>query len=324
MTKVKKLYNNIYAYFTKPNKSILQEWLEALIVVGFAFFFIKTYIGGLYHVPTGSAEPNLLVGDRVVGNKIVYQFLRRPKRGELVMFDDPKFQYDINNKLNYLWQKYIGIISIPILGLEEGPVNVVKRVVGIPGDTVEGRVENDETVIYLNGKQLEEPYLNILPLIALNKKVGFLNFDSFGPIRIPEFLRGRVRQVTYTYDPKVDFEHQPYYNMSKDEAVINPYTLEPLLLLAKSPTRLPYGRVVDNFGPFVIPEGKYWVMGDSRKNSEDSRFWGFLDESLVQGKASFILYSVDSEEPVWFFEWFKRPFSFWTKCVRWTRIFKGL
>jgi hypothetical protein len=81
---------------------------------------------------------------------------------------------------------------------------------------------------------------------------------------------------------------------------------------------------VDIFGPIKLQEGQYWVMGDSRKNSNDSRFWGPLDEKYIHGRASFIIYSIDSGEAFWLFDLIKHPIDFWFKYIRWNKIFKGL
>jgi len=51
----------------------------------------------------------------------------------------------------------------------------------------------------------------------------------------------------------------------------------------------------DNFGPFRVPEGMYFMMGDNRDNSSDSRVWGPLDEDLIHGKAEIIYFSWDAK-----------------------------
>jgi signal peptidase I len=53
----------------------------------------------------------------------------------------------------------------------------------------------------------------------------------------------------------------------------------------------------DNFGPYKVPKGHLFMMGDNRDNSQDSRFWGPLDEDLVKGKAMIIYFSMDKEDP---------------------------
>lgn len=66
----------------------------------------------------------------------------------------------------------------------------------------------------------------------------------------------------------------------------------------------------DNYGPVTVPEGHFFMMGDNRDNSADSRYWGFLDKDLVLGKAAILYFSWDQNAPL---------YRFWDK-VRWSRI----
>ena len=276
----------------------------------------------MYHVPTGSAEDGILVGDRIWGNKFSYHFTDI-KRNDLVIFDKPGFKYDRSNPFRYFWQKYIGI-PVPLLGVSSTPENWVKRVIALPGDTVEGRMINGSPAVFINGSMLHEPYVNKYPLIRVMKTTGFFDADKIGPLPIPLFLRRQTHPRNYTYDPSKSLEDQPFYMMKEDEVVKDMVKGGYLLSHPFTPNYDAYGLNRDAYGPFVVPQGKYWVMGDSRKNSQDSRWWLFLDRDLIHGKASFVIYSVDSEEPFWLFELLKHPITFWTKIMRWSRIGKGI
>ncbi len=321
-TKIKS-FKKQYQDVCELTQSSLRQWGKALVVALIIVVLFRTFIFGLYKVSTGSGEVNLLVGDRVCGNKLSYSLNANPKRGDLVIFRDPIFDYDNKSKFNKFWQKSVGV-SVPILGLSAGPDILVKRVIAVPGDTIEGKVEDGRVTIYLNGKRLYEPYVNPYPLIALEKKTGFIPLNRFFFLKMPDLLRSKTKVVHYTYDPEVDFSDQPFYEMYSDEVVLKPRMLIPWFKMSGMPTRDKDGKIVDEFGPYVVPEGKYWVMGDSRRNSVDSRFWGVLDENLIRGKANFILYSIDSEESLWLFDFIKRPVKFWEKDIRWDRFFKSL
>lgn len=309
-----KTFKKTYKQLREITKPVWRQWNDALVVALALAVVFRSFIFGLYHVPTGSAEPTILVGDRIWGNKMAYLFGHKPQRGDSVIFDNPNFKYASTSGLRYLWQRYVGFPS--------GPDNWVKRVIAIPGDEIEGRIENGTTVIYLNQKKLDEPYVNPYPLIKAKKTVGFYDGENFGPFPVPPFLRSTQKMVTYTLDPAKPLTQQPFYTLTEKEVgVPDPYELIPPFTPSYT-----YGqdRCVDVFGPYKLSEGEYWVMGDSRKNSQDSRYWLFLDEKLIHGRASFVIYSIDSEEATWLFDLIKHPIVFWTKHVRWNRFFKKI
>ncbi|HBS47912.1 TPA: hypothetical protein DEO28_03165 [Candidatus Dependentiae bacterium] len=318
-----KRFRKVYKELNEITKPEWRQWLEALATALVVIFILRNFVFGLYQVPSGSAEVNLLVGDRVWGNNMAYSFGRKPQRGDLVMFSSQTFKFDQSNKLKYWWQKYVGL-PIPIVGLEAGPDNIVKRVVGLPGDTIEGKIENGKTVVYVNGKKLDEPYVNKYPLIVLEKASGFFDFDRIGLLPVPAFLRYRSDPIGYSFDPSKDLLEQPFYRMHSEEVVLKPGSTSAWVLMPFTPTIERNGKNVDIFGPMVVPQGKYWMMGDNRKNSYDSRFWGFLDADRIYGRASFVVYSIDSLESFWFFDFIKHPIDLWTKFIRWNRILKNL
>lgn len=319
LTSFKKVFKQLHE-ITKP---VWRQWVEAVVVALTLAIIFRNFIFGLYHVPTGSAEKTILVGDRIWGNKMAYLFGAKPQRGDSVIFDNPEFNYGQTSGLRYWWQRYVGF-PVPLLGLQAGPDNWVKRVIAVPGDTIEGRIEEGKTVIYRNGEKLVEPYVNTYPLIRVKKSVGFYDGENFGPFPVPSFLRYMQKTVRYTFDPSKPLDKQPFYNLTEDEVVRNWETQEFLLDYPFTPCYDYDHHCADVFGPYTLPEGRYWVMGDSRKNSRDSRYWTFLDEKLIHGRASFIIYSVDSEEATWIFDLIKHPIDFWTKHVRWSRSFGKL
>ena len=70
--------------------------------------------------------------------------------------------------------------------------------------------------------------------------------------------------------------------------------------------------------PFKVPEGMLFMMGDNRDNSNDSRFWGFLPEENIKGKALFLYWSVDTDMPI--FGKDASPLNL-VRRIRWDRMF---
>ena len=141
---------------TTSSKKKKGFWANLIEIAGLLLlvFLIRTFGFGLYQVPTGSMETSMLVGERFFADKFSYLF-RDPVRGEVIAFNEPAAFYNYSeNPFILLWQKYV-----------YGPSNWTKRVIGVPGDTIKGIVENDKPAIYINGKKFNESYLNKYPLI---------------------------------------------------------------------------------------------------------------------------------------------------------------
>ncbi len=227
----------------RKQENALVEWTKSIVIAVILFLIIKTFLLHTFVIISGSMEETLLVGDMLVvnraalGSRIPGTQMRvpgysRPKRGDVIVFDPP----------------------------HEEDMKLVKRLIGLPGDTLEMR----RKVLYINGEPQDEPYVQHL--------------DSSGDDRHPwmtwqrDFLGPSVIPETY------------------------------------SPTR-------DNWGPIVVPEERFFMMGDNRDTSLDSRYWGFLERWRLEGRAVFLYFSYDKES--------LKPFP-WITDIRWGRIVSGI
>ena len=122
--------------------------LTALVLA----LIIKAFLFQAFYIPSGSMEPTLMPGDRVLVNKVPYYF-HDPHRGEIIVFEnpDPNAQEDrgvVGGFVHWLAQG---------LGFSTNPdEDFIKRVIGLPGDTVEGK----DGYVFVNGTKLDEPYLS--------------------------------------------------------------------------------------------------------------------------------------------------------------------
>jgi signal peptidase I len=118
-------------------KSVAREYLESVVVAVILALFIRTFIVQAFKIPTGSMEKNLLIGDHLLVNRLVYS----PSLGSLESKILPK--------------KPIRRGDVVVFKFPEDPTkDFIKRVIGLPGETVEIR---DKTV-FIDGKPLNEPY----------------------------------------------------------------------------------------------------------------------------------------------------------------------
>jgi signal peptidase I len=200
----------------------------------------RSFLFEPFKIPSGSMIPTLLIGDFIVVNKFAYGLrlpvahtrivdLGEPQRGEVVVF-----RYPLHTSVNF-----------------------IKRVVGLPGDTITYR----DKQLFVNGEPVEQAGPE--PFLSQQVKCSTPESDAF---RVIENLG--------------EHEHE--------------------ILLHKGS----YGRN----GQWEVPEGHYFMMGDNRDRSNDSRMWGFVPEENLVGRAVGI--------------WLN--FDFNQGCADWSRIGSGI
>jgi len=194
-------------------KNWIQDWLEAILFAFVVAMIIRNYTFQNFKIPTGSMESTLLVGDYLVADKMKY-FFSDPKREDIVTFRypaDPLHPEPAEQFVKLIPPIYWDKVKHFFAYYEKK--NVVKRVIGMPGDTI----EIIEKVLYVNGEKFTGGYEQYM-------------------------------------DPRI------------------------------IPKR-------DNFGPITVPDGEYFVLGDNRDFSADSRFWGFLKREDITGTPRIIFWS---------------------------------
>jgi signal peptidase I len=202
---------------TEPfKKSVPREYFESLVIAVVLALFIRTFVVQAFKIPTGSMEPNLLIGDHLLVNKLVFgPYVSGIERAVLPM-------------------KEIARRDVLVFKYPEDPErDFIKRVIGLPGEQIEVRHKR----VYVNGHLLEEPYAHYLE----------------EPPPVPEEIENGADRQGLSGDLR------------------------------------------ENYGPVTVPPKHYFVMGDNRDNSQDSRYWGFLPRDYVKGRALVIYWSYEAE-----------------------------
>jgi len=186
-------------------KSVVREYAESIIIALLLALVIRTYLVQAFKIPSGSMEDTLAIGDHLLVNKFIYGTkipftasqiikVRDPRRGDVIVFEYP----------------------------EDPSKDFIKRVIGTPGDVVEGK----DKQVYVNGAPYQNPH-----------------------------------------------------EIHKEREIV-PKEMNPR----------------DSFGPVTVPPNSYFVMGDNRDRSYDSRFWGFVSRDKIKGLAFIKYWSWDREK----------------------------
>lgn len=284
----------VWQWIRASHKSKTRQCIESVLIILPIAFLIRTFLYGLYQVPTGSMETTMLVGDRFFADKLTI-WVRPLKYGDIVTLNDPNYPYSSFYLIELLQRFFYG------------PTNWTKRIIGKPGDHIQGKIEHGVPVVYRNGQKIEEPYINQYPLIPLvrNKSI-----------------------VHVSYDPLYPYDQQPFYVLHLSEveegkqwATANQ---ESWLRLPGTPAYDAQGKNADIYDVHLGPD-QYWVMGDNRLDSYDCRFLADhgrpLEGKLIHGRIVLRLWSIDSPWSWWIVDLLLHPFGFW-KHVRWHRFFQ--
>jgi signal peptidase I len=161
---------------------------------------IRTFLVQAFFIPSGSMENTLLVGDRVLVNKVVYD-MRDPVRGEIVVFrGTDNWAPEVTEPVSQTFGAKLGRTIGDLVGVSRpGERDFIKRVIGLPGDKVaccdaKGRIT-------VNGQGIDEPYIapNFNSPIDAPPNPRQCNSRRFGPVQVPAgqmFVMGDHRGVS--------------------------------------------------------------------------------------------------------------------------------
>ena len=148
-------------------KSVPREYLESVVVAVILALFIRTFVVQAFKIPTGSMETNLLIGDHLLVNKVVYS----PSLGPVEERVLPK---------KPIRRGHVVVFKYP----EDPQRDFIKRVIGLPGETVE--IRNKQ--VFIDGKGLDEPYVRFLSPPASPEDPEYMRpdgKDNWGPKVVP-------------------------------------------------------------------------------------------------------------------------------------------
>jgi signal peptidase I len=221
-----------------------KKYLREILIIASIFVAVIVFRSIVYEpfkIPTGSMIPTLRIGDFILVEKFSY--------GVKLPFSDITFSSFSSDPIYLFNESKVERGDIIVFKYPKDPnINYIKRVVGIPGDTIEIK----DKFVYINGEKLKT--------IKLDSNKYMETMDEKFRDNNLSFYRTYIDNKSYVY--QVDNDNYFVVNAEKK----------------------------------VVPEGQYFVMGDNRDFSYDSRFWGFVPHRYIKGKAVLIWMSLDVPE----------------------------
>ena len=251
------------------------SWLEtgtSIFPVLAIVLIVRSFIYEPFQIPSGSMMPTLLVGDFMLVEKFAYGLkdpitqttlieTGKPNRGDIAVFKYPK----------------------------EPNVDFVKRVIGLPGDKIIYNPEAKELTIYPNcadNQCTEKLPVTYGPLEPSEWTMVFENSsvvdNQYGNYQIP------VDQALPSNSLRQYGRSEQLDTVTHQILTINNYITQSKYVQPGLP-----------LNEWIVPEKHYFMMGDNRDNSSDSRMWGFVPEQNLVGRAVFIWLSLDKQENEW-------------------------
>lgn len=278
----KKIFKNIRNYCQYSNNlftTVIQlsinvyHFISSMFPILLLIFLIRSFVYEPFQIPSGSMMPTLLIGDFILVNKFVYGIknpisqktlieFNHPKRGDLIVFKYPK-----DPKLNY-----------------------IKRVIGEPGDKIIYSIIGKQLTIY--PMNMDGSYGQALPVayndIMLSDFVQVFHKNSTGIITT-DFIK--VLNLSKNQLPNG-------IRLIKTTESLNDVTHDILTMISPGDskfTRMYNQHSEQLISEWVVPKNEFFVMGDNRDNSSDSRYWGCVPERNVIGKAVLIWMSLKKD-----------------------------
>ncbi len=264
----------LYLIKKKSNKinniNFINKLIDLLPTLIFTFI-LRSFIIEPFQIPSASMMPTLLIGDLILVNKLSYNIknplnnktiinIGKPKYGDVVVFQYPK-----NKKINY-----------------------IKRIIGLPKDKIIYNEKKKIIKIY-KWNNIKKKYINTNIVIYKNKKKSFY-------IEEINFSNNKIKEYFWNYYKKknINKKSEIFFLIEKTENIKN--NKHKILLLSKNNNLSPNKQKIKSW---IIPQNMYFVMGDYRDNSEDSRYWGFVHQNLIIGKAKYIWMSFKKQQYYW-------------------------